>query len=187
MGFGYNLFLLPTVSKFWKSVRFRQNYHHQLGDPLFLGHSMKLQSYAYKCLYWPFIYKPIAVPNYILQIHRSHVHDANGISKHRLSPYSLLTTVSDSPFAGIALIYFTYLLTYYNYAWSAFASSSVEMLIANDATGIDSEFHLLTALHVSRHKCPNVKTAFKQLPGVSSFASMIKLRKINLGWHCNFH
>jgi len=35
MGFVYNLFLFPRAQKFEKSVRFWQNYHHQLGGPLF--------------------------------------------------------------------------------------------------------------------------------------------------------
>jgi len=34
MGFVYNL-LLPTVKKFWKSVRFWQSHHHNLGGALF--------------------------------------------------------------------------------------------------------------------------------------------------------
>ena len=50
MGFGYNLFLLPTVSKFWKSVRFSQNYHHQLGDPLL--RRLRLSSIASSMTLW---------------------------------------------------------------------------------------------------------------------------------------
>ena len=37
IGFAYNLLLFSKLKEFWKSIRFWQSYHHQLGGPLFLG------------------------------------------------------------------------------------------------------------------------------------------------------
>ena len=47
MRFIYNSLLFSTVKEFWKSIRFWQSYHHQLGGPLF-GTQCRWNSTGYR-------------------------------------------------------------------------------------------------------------------------------------------